>query len=216
MIYEIFSTILALVFVIAVPISIISGIVCLFSNKTNALKILQYSGITSIVSLILIAGCIAYEQGIEEDNTIEQLQIENAELNKQIEAIKQKHKECEAHIKDLQTRYDNILTENVYWIEENNKLKEQLNSVEETKESDDEVVVTSEESKKAVNNNNSNHYTEKDDNTTNNPSNGKYVYWTSGGKSYHSRKNCRSLARSKNILEGTNCLKTDPCNNCCR
>ncbi len=45
------------------------------------------------------------------------------------------------------------------------------------------------------------------------------VYWVPKGKSYHSRINCRSLSRSKNIIEGT--LEEarrngylDPCNNC--
>ncbi|MDD7793713.1 MBL fold metallo-hydrolase [Clostridium sp. 'White wine YQ'] len=53
--------------------------------------------------------------------------------------------------------------------------------------------------------------------TTNEPAQGnRTVYWTSGGKSYHYDKNCRTLARSKNILEGpaSSCPKTDPCNIC--
>lgn len=53
--------------------------------------------------------------------------------------------------------------------------------------------------------------------TTNEPAQGeRTVYWTSGGKSYHYDKNCRTLARSKNILEGvaSSCPKTDPCNVC--
>jgi hypothetical protein len=42
------------------------------------------------------------------------------------------------------------------------------------------------------------------------------VYWTSGGKSYHYDKNCKTLARSKNIEEGSasSCPKTDPCDVC--
>ena len=185
MIYEIFSTILALVFVIAVPISIISGIVCLFSNKTNALKILQYSGITSIVSLILIAGCIAYEQGIEEDNTIEQLQIENAELNKQIQAIKQEHKECEAHIKDLQTRYDLVCQENA-------EIREELYAEESNEE---EIAIASEEPEEAVNN---------DTNTNNDLSN---AYGTKGYNSnydsyYHDYSDCKFI-RDKKVYQLT-------------
>ncbi|GKX66193.1 hypothetical protein [Inconstantimicrobium mannanitabidum] len=55
--------------------------------------------------------------------------------------------------------------------------------------------------------------------TTYEPAKGdRIVYWTPGGKSYHYNKNCRSLARSKTILEGaaSTCPKTDPCNNCVR
>ena len=53
--------------------------------------------------------------------------------------------------------------------------------------------------------------------TTNVPAqDDRTVYWTSGGKSYHYDKNCRTLARSKKILEGaaSSCPKTDPCNVC--
>jgi hypothetical protein len=53
--------------------------------------------------------------------------------------------------------------------------------------------------------------------TTNEPAQGnRTVYWTSGGKSYHYDKNCRTLSKSKNILEGpaSSCPKTDPCNIC--
>lgn len=47
----------------------------------------------------------------------------------------------------------------------------------------------------------------------------KQSYWTKGGKSYHFSKECPSLAKSKNIYEGTlqdalNAGKKDPCNNC--
>lgn len=55
----------------------------------------------------------------------------------------------------------------------------------------------------------------KDDVTTNRSSKG-YVYWASGGKSYHKRRDCLALKRSKHILEGYNCPKTDPCNICYR
>lgn len=53
--------------------------------------------------------------------------------------------------------------------------------------------------------------------TTNEPAQGeRIVYWTSGGKSYHYNKSCRTLSRSKNILEGaaSTCPKTDPCDVC--
>ncbi|MBW6409376.1 ComEC/Rec2 family competence protein [Clostridium weizhouense] len=53
--------------------------------------------------------------------------------------------------------------------------------------------------------------------TTNEPvQEEKIVYWTKGGKSYHYDKNCKSLAKSKEVLEGfaSSCPKTDPCNNC--
>ena len=71
--------------------------------------------------------------------------------------------------------------------------------------------------------NNTSSSSNKDSSTTSNstttyePAQGtRTVYWTSGGKSYHYDKNCRTLARSKNILEGSasSCPKTDPCNVC--
>lgn len=44
------------------------------------------------------------------------------------------------------------------------------------------------------------------------------VYWVPSGKSYHYNRNCSTLSRSKNILEGpgSQCPKTDPCNVCIR
>lgn len=63
------------------------------------------------------------------------------------------------------------------------------------------------------NNSNSSFNDLDDDNTTYKPSKG-YVYWTPSGKSYHSRKSCPTLKRSKTIYEGYNCPKTDPCNIC--
>ena len=53
----------------------------------------------------------------------------------------------------------------------------------------------------------------RDNVTTNQPSKG-YVYWTPGGKSYHSSRNCPTLRRSKTVCGGYNCPKTDPCNIC--
>jgi len=53
--------------------------------------------------------------------------------------------------------------------------------------------------------------------TTYEPAQGtRTVYWTSGGKSYHYDRNCRTLANSKNVLQGpaSSCPKTDPCNVC--
>lgn len=53
--------------------------------------------------------------------------------------------------------------------------------------------------------------------TTNEPAKGeRTVYWTSGGKSYHYDRNCKTLARSKNVQEGpaSSCPKTDPCDVC--
>ncbi|WP_279232028.1 hypothetical protein [Clostridium sp. HBUAS56017] len=42
------------------------------------------------------------------------------------------------------------------------------------------------------------------------------MYWVANGKSYHYRKDCPTLAKSKNILEGqaSSCPKTDPCDKC--
>ena len=44
----------------------------------------------------------------------------------------------------------------------------------------------------------------------------KIVCWTSSGKSYHASSKCRTLSRSKIIIEGTlsECPKNDPCNIC--
>lgn len=52
--------------------------------------------------------------------------------------------------------------------------------------------------------------------TTSNTNSSKIVYWTPNGKSYHSRKNCPTLSRSKTILEGTleESGKADPCDKC--
>lgn len=53
--------------------------------------------------------------------------------------------------------------------------------------------------------------------TTNEPApSGQTVYWTPGGKSYHSRSNCSTLSRSKTINSGpaSSCPKSDPCNVC--
>jgi len=55
--------------------------------------------------------------------------------------------------------------------------------------------------------------------TTNEPAQGtRTVYWTPSGKSYHYSKSCRTLSRSKNILEGpaSECPKTDPCDVCAK
>lgn len=42
------------------------------------------------------------------------------------------------------------------------------------------------------------------------------VYWTENGKNYHTDKNCISLLRSKNIVEGSlnECPKDTHCSNC--
>lgn len=53
----------------------------------------------------------------------------------------------------------------------------------------------------------------REDVTTNRPTKSN-VYYTEGGKSYHSRKSCPTLKRS-NVKYGT-CDKTDPCNVCCK
>lgn len=71
----------------------------------------------------------------------------------------------------------------------------------------------------STSNNNSNLTSNSLGVTTNDPAKGDgIVYWTSGGKSYHYDKNCRTLAKSKNILEGSasSCPKTDPCDVCAK
>ncbi len=69
------------------------------------------------------------------------------------------------------------------------------------------------------NNNTKSSSTNKKEVTTCEPAKGdRIVYWVQNGKSYHYNKNCRSLAKSKTIIEGpaSKCPKTDPCNNCVR
>ena len=43
-------------------------------------------------------------------------------------------------------------------------------------------------------------------------------YWTPSGKSYHSRRSCPTLSRSRTVYSGplSSCPKSDPCNVCCR
>ncbi len=52
--------------------------------------------------------------------------------------------------------------------------------------------------------------------SSNNTSNLGIVYWTPKGGSYHIRKSCPTLSRSKTILEGTiqESGKSDPCDKC--
>ena len=56
--------------------------------------------------------------------------------------------------------------------------------------------------------------------SSNNASNSSspLVYWTSSGKVYHKDKNCSSLSRSTNILEGTleDCPRTEACSVCAK
>lgn len=54
------------------------------------------------------------------------------------------------------------------------------------------------------------------DTNTNEVTSSKIVYWTPNGKSYHTTKSCRTLSRSKTILEGTvqESGKSDPCDVC--
>ena len=153
MLYEIFSTMLALVFVLSIPVVIVSGALCLFSTKIDATKWLKYSGITCMVSLIMIYGCIAYEKTLEEQDMVAQLQAENAELNKQIEAVKAELNTAKSDYDSLSNSYDRIMELNAQAYRNIEELEEQLNNVE---ESDDEVAVAeeTEEHKEATNSNN--------------------------------------------------------------
>lgn len=65
-------------------------------------------------------------------------------------------------------------------------------------------------------NNSSNNTSFNNNATTSNTNSSEVVYWTPNGKSYHSRKNCSTLSKSKTILEGTiqQSGKTDPCDKC--
>ncbi|MDU3406702.1 DNA/RNA non-specific endonuclease [Clostridium sp.] len=58
--------------------------------------------------------------------------------------------------------------------------------------------------------------TNESSNNTGSTSNSGIVYWTPKGGSYHTRKSCPTLSRSKTILEGTiqESGKSDPCDKC--
>ncbi|MGG7143444.1 DNA/RNA non-specific endonuclease [Clostridium nigeriense] len=58
--------------------------------------------------------------------------------------------------------------------------------------------------------------TTENNNTQSSINSSEIVYWTPGGKSYHTTKNCPTLSRSKTILEGTiqESGKYDPCDKC--
>ena len=64
--------------------------------------------------------------------------------------------------------------------------------------------------------NNSTPVSNESSNTQSSTNNSKTVYWTPGGKSYHTTKSCSTLSRSKTILEGTieQSGKNDPCDKC--
>lgn len=63
---------------------------------------------------------------------------------------------------------------------------------------------------------NNNTATNESSNTQSNISSSGIVYWTPKGGSYHTRKSCPTLSRSKTILEGTiqESGKSDPCDKC--
>lgn len=58
--------------------------------------------------------------------------------------------------------------------------------------------------------------TNESSNNTGSTNNSGIVYWTPKGGSYHTRKSCPTLSRSKTILEGTiqQSGKSDPCDKC--
>ena len=72
------------------------------------------------------------------------------------------------------------------------------------------------ENEKPSNNSNATSTNNNKGNSTGSTSDSKIVYWTPKGKSYHSRRNCPTLSRSKTILEGTiqESGKNDPCDKC--
>lgn len=58
--------------------------------------------------------------------------------------------------------------------------------------------------------------TNESSNNAGSANNSGIVYWTPKGGSYHTRKSCPTLSRSKTILEGTiqESGKSDPCDKC--
>ena len=59
-------------------------------------------------------------------------------------------------------------------------------------------------------------YNDGDKKTSSAPADNPVVYYTKSGKSYHYSKDCPTLSRSKNILQGklSESGKTDPCDKC--
>jgi len=154
----------------------------------------------------------------EEKKQLEEDRIAKEESDKKLEEEK-KQLEEEQLKKEEQTKKD-IEEKAIAEAEEQKKIEQgkKKAETESAKVVAKQNNTSNNESKKTTNSSVSNSSTGKDV-TTNDPAkSGEIVYWVSGGKSYHSRQNCRSLAQSKNILSGpaSKCPKTDPCNNCIR
>ena len=64
--------------------------------------------------------------------------------------------------------------------------------------------------------NNSTSSSNKNNSSASSSNSSAKVYWTPGGKSYHTTKDCSTLSRSKTILEGTiqESGKNDACDRC--
>lgn len=186
MLYEIFSTMLALVFVLSIPTVIVSGILCLFATKIDATKWLKYSSITCVVSLVMIFGCMAYERTLEEQDMVAQLQAENAELNKQLKAVKAELNTAKSDYDSLSDSYDRIMELNAQAYRDIEELEEQLNSVE---ENTNEVAVA-EESEETTNSDDlSNAY-------------GTVGYNSNYDSYYHDYSDCKFI-RDKNVSQLT-------------
>lgn len=153
------------------------------------------------------------EERIAKEETDKKLE----EKKKQLEEDRIAKEESDKKLEEEQAKKD--MEEKVIAEAEEQKRVEEIKKAEENKkkaEAENAKAVASQANK---GNNTSNNSSTGGEVTTNEPAKGDgIVYWVSGGKSYHSRENCRSLARSKNILSGpaSKCPKTDPCNNCIR
>ena len=162
----------------------------------------------------------------DKDNihTIECEFVDHDRFNEKIEYIlNEKYLDKEQEDRFIRNIYVN---EFPYMTKEEAKKQREIKEQEEyEKRKAENAKKLEEQLKKQEENNNSDVWIDENGNiryapgrnnvTTNEPTD-EYVYWTNGGKSYHSRKSCPSLARSYNIQEGTDCPKNDPCNNCCK
>ncbi len=142
-----------------------------------------------------------YEYKIEKlNNSITKLKAEKTEKDEKI-------KDVELDVEYYRSRYNELLSESLRK-EQEAKSKEQSNNATKAASSSNGNSSSNNQS-----NNNSDWDQARENVTTNQLTKAK-VYWTSGGKSYHSRKSCPTLSRSKNINYGNNCPKSDPCNIC--
>lgn len=182
--------------------------------------------IVKIISIIFLAIAAFYMGAASRTGEIENMKAEYEyeidELNNTIANNKtktnEKIKKLEEDLKAADELYQRYLV----------KVNEQAGQIAQLEQKKEQAIKAQQQSSnttKATNSSNSNNSSKKQSSsngnwsqakenvTTNQPTKAK-VYWTSGGKSYHSRRSCPTLSRSKNVSYGSNCPKSDPCNVC--